>query len=232
MKNQGYPLKVWMKYTPYPIKRKAGGQYEFTLNNPITLPLIAKDTKLFPDDVEIISFEYTTSDYVAYLGASVMQNLIYIRNINVSDQWQNISIDLSKYAATLHRNILGRNMASLRLHIAPLPSSGAVRLKIRNLRLRAKNRDEQSKQVLKDTYTKAENQRAIDLFDYLLLMELPCKISSVQVDSQLIRITGETCPADSELYLCIVVFHRTIYSLWRKSRSVISSFIYQPTDIA
>nr|WP_316616011.1 DUF5722 domain-containing protein [uncultured Alistipes sp.] len=202
MSKREYSLSVWMKYTSCPVKRKIGGCYEFTLNNTVILPLITKDTKLFPDDATIVSFEYITSDYISYIGAAVMQKLTFVRNVNVSDRWQSISIDLSRYAAMLHQNILGRHMTALRLYIAPLPSSGAVSFKIRNIRLRSKNEDEQVKQTLRDTHMKTENQGKIDLADYLFLEEFPCEISSVQVNSQFIHITGKTCPADSSFYLC------------------------------
>lgn len=80
MSKREYSLSVWMKYTSCPVKRKIGGCYEFTLNNTVILPLITKDTKLFPDDATIVSFEYITSDYISYIGAAVMQKLTFVRN--------------------------------------------------------------------------------------------------------------------------------------------------------
>jgi hypothetical protein len=194
-------LYIKIRYANNHIQQTGKNCYEFNVNDFVTIPLYIKNRAPLSPDIGIISFDYITSsrlwriDFV--IGKSIM---IPFRKVKVSEKWQTISIDISKYNEAIRHSISRPKEMSVGLNIIPVHTSSAIRFKIKNICLRPYNKDEAVKHSIRMVYKKRIQIPHIHPEIYLN-SDFPCKITVVRASDTEIAVSGTTCQADRDFYM-------------------------------
>ncbi len=123
---------------------------------------------------------------------------------------------------------------TLRLHIAPFPTSPAIRIRFRKFTLRSYWPENKANKV----QARKDYQSQIDKFDlykYLYESEYSCKIDEVFVSDEKIRITGKICQVEDVLYIGEIPIYKEISPESIRIHSVITPqnnhFVFLSNDM-
>ena len=195
-------FSVLEKYTNQKVRRTIKGHYKFIIGQTLTLPIQIKRRKLISPHAKVLRFDYTCSDHIASMGIYINKKFKTIRNIDISKHWNTISFDLSEDLAVIEQNILRNDAVCLRLQIVPLPTSPAVKIKIKNIRLDSRTLDEQKKSMVRESYRERREKSLINLYHYYHYAEFCCGVTSVRVFENSIEICGDIGYKEQDFMLC------------------------------
>ena len=199
-------LKIISQHTYTPLKRIGRHAYEFFLTDICYLPLQLKK-KQWSADRCVLAFDYKCSSFISHIGIyTKSEELIIVRNIDVTQNWRSFSIDLSDYKDLLLQYALTSH-AVLQLIVAPVIASEAVLFQIKNIRLRSRTSDEQGKAAIKEDYKKRLSQNIICKESYLYDSVFPNEIDRIETNEKEIRVQGQIV-SNPSLAVRIIYFQR------------------------
>lgn len=208
--NVKYRLILDTKNTSQKVKcNPLDKSYKTIINHFTTLPLWIKRRRFLSPDINIVQFEYKCDMPISYFGLSIRFNMLKIRGIDATNTWKKCTIDISSHKELLSQCILRDDLMTLRLHIAPFPTSPAIRIRFRKFTLRSYWSENKANKV----QARKDYQSQIDKFDlykYLYESEYSCKIDEVFVSDEKIRITGKICQVEDVLYIGEIPIYKEI----------------------
>ncbi len=194
-------LYIRTRYASGYVKQTNRNCYEFSVSRLISVPLYVKNRIPLSLDIGVVNFEYITTSYLWRIDFVIGKDiLIPFRNVQVSEKWQTMSIDISAYSEAIRHSISRPATISVGLNIIPVHTSDAGTFKIKNIRLRPFNEEEKSKNLIRKAYKERIKISSIDLNEYLR-SDFPCKMTGIRVSDAEIMIEGATCKADCDFYL-------------------------------
>lgn len=194
-------LEIISEHTDVPLILHRKNRYKFCLTDISNLPLRIK-RKHWDVDQCVLTFDYKCSSFISHIGINtISEELIIVRNINVTQNWRSFSIDLSDYKDLLLQYVLTSH-AVLQLIIAPVIASEAVLFQIKNIRLRSRTSDEQEKAGIKEDYKKRLSKSIIRKKNYLYDSVFPNEIDRIETDEKKIRVQGQIV-SNPSLAVCL-----------------------------
>lgn len=211
LKNRRKLLVKW-EYSNVKITKKRNC-YFFVINSPVYLPLKIKHKRLLSSRINVLTFEWIASEYLSCFAVALdATNSILIRDAAAPNQWQKLSIDISKYRNITEQNLLQHN-GCIGLHIIPFPAAQSSTFRIRNIHLRSYNKDEEQKKYLINDWKKNVIPTDIDLCTYLHSQQFMCVINKVCVEKDEIYISGKRMMnLHGKFYLCEIPMFKDLSS--------------------
>ena len=194
-------LEIISEHTDVPLILHRKNRYKFCLTDISNLPLRIK-RKHWDVDQCVLTFDYKCSSFISHIGINtISEELIIVRNINVTQNWRSFSIDLSDYKDLLLQYVLTSH-AVLQIIVAPVIASEAVLFQIKNIRLRSRTSDEQEKAGIKEDYKKRLSKSIIRKKNYLYDSVFPNEIDRIETDEKKIRVQGQIV-SNPSLAVCL-----------------------------
>ena len=194
-------LEIISEHTDVPLILHRKNRYKFCLTDISNLPLRIK-RKHWDVDQCVLTFDDKCSSFISHIGINtISEELIIVRNINVTQNWRSFSIDLSDYKDLLLQYVLTSH-AVLQIIVAPVIASEAVLFQIKNIRLRSRTSDEQEKAGIKEDYKKRLSKSIIRKKNYLYDSVFPNEIDRIETDEKKIRVQGQIV-SNPSLAVCL-----------------------------
>lgn len=207
---RNYKLTIRKRYAMIIVKKSFSGIYSFIVTQKTSLPLFAPRKMVLSPNMDTISFDYICSGPIAYLKVGIDEKTIVYRNIDTTNRWQTLSIDLTPYKDVLIRCIPHKNVLPIQLQIFPQPTSHAFPMKIKNIHLRERTKDEVAKAEMRYKAQIRKSNNPVNLHDYLYKANFQCNIKKVHITSEYIKIEGSCCHTDEEFHLCEIPMYEEL----------------------
>ena len=111
-------LEIISEHTDVPLILHRKNRYKFCLTDISNLPLRIK-RKHWDVDQCVLTFDYKCSSFISHIGINtISEELIIVRNINVTQNWRSFSIDLSDYNRSSGYSFGGRFVSNQEYPVA------------------------------------------------------------------------------------------------------------------